>query len=191
MASPPLYLARHGRTAYNHERRFQGRLPVALDEVGRQQALELAARARELSPAVIWSSPLRRARETAEIVAEQLGLELREDERLMETDAGSWTDMTFAEVQARWPEQFARFARLDPDFAFPDGESFAQQQKRVVDGLAQIAGGPAPALVVCHGVVIRLALRAFHQEPPQRIENGALIEVVVPCAQRSTPAAGR
>jgi broad specificity phosphatase PhoE len=172
---PPLLLARHGRTAYNHERRFQGRLAVALDAVGVAQAKELAARAAQIPFAALYSSPLRRARETADIVAAAIGLEVVEDQRLVETDAGDWTDMSFAEVIERWPEEFGRFAALDPDFAFPGGESFADQRRRVAQALSEIAAGALPALVICHGVVIRLALRAFGGQSPARIENGALV----------------
>ena len=172
-----VFLARHGRTAYNHERRFQGQLPVELDDVGRQQARELAAQASEHDFAVLWSSPLRRARETADIVAASIGLEPREDARLMETDAGDWTDRTFADVQADEPAEFQRFVALDPTFAFPGGESFAAQRVRVEAALADVRNGPLPALVVCHGVVIRLALTRQNgsDEPPARIENAALV----------------
>lgn len=191
-----VWLARHGRTDYNNSRRFQGHLPVALDGLGREQAQRLATKAAALGPKALWSSPLRRARETAEIVAQQVGLPIREDPRLAETDAGEWTDLDFAEVRDRWPEQFNRFLALDPTFAFPGGESFAQQTERVVEALQEIAAGPSPALVICHGVVIRLAMRAFGVEPPQRIENGELVALEVPigCGEatplRSTNAAG-
>src|SRR5690349_12318270 len=99
-----VYLARHGQTAYNLEGRFQGHLPVPLDDTGRRQALELAERAAARGFAALWCSPLLRARETAEVLARRIGLEPREDERLVETDAGAWTDRTFASVQAEAPE---------------------------------------------------------------------------------------
>ncbi len=79
----------------------------------------------------LWCSPLLRARETADIVAAQIGLEPQADARLMETDAGDWTDRTFAEVRAEAPELFDAFAAADPGFAFPGGESFAEQEVRV------------------------------------------------------------
>ncbi|HWX74378.1 MAG TPA: histidine phosphatase family protein, partial [Solirubrobacteraceae bacterium] len=99
-----IYLARHGQTAYNLEGRFQGHLPVPLDETGRAQALELAERAAAHDFAVLWTSPLLRARETAAAVARRTGLSPREDARLAETDAGEWTDRSFAEVRAAAPE---------------------------------------------------------------------------------------
>ncbi len=173
-----VYLARHGRTAYNLEGRFQGQLPVPLDELGRKQAHELAERAAAHGFAVLWSSTLLRARETAEIVAARIGLELHEDARLMETDAGDWTDRPFGEVQAESPELFAKFVTGDPTFAFPGGESFAEQEVRVCAAVDEIERGPLPALVVCHGMVIRAALsgRTGHWLPNgQRVPNGALV----------------
>jgi len=126
----------------------------------------------------LWCSPLLRARETADIVAERIGLRPREDARLMETDAGDWTDRSFADVQAEAPELFAAFLAGDPSFAFPGGESFAQQEVRVGAALDEVEEGELPALVVCHGMVIRAALsvRAGHWLPNgQRVANGELI----------------
>lgn len=171
-------MARHGRTAYNLEGRFQGQLPVPLDEKGRTQAAELAERAAAHGFVALWSSTLLRARETAEVVAARIGLEPREDARLMETNAGDWTDRPFGDVQTEAPELFAKFVAGDPTFAFPGGESFAEQEVRVGAALEEIEGGELPALVVCHGMVIRAALsgRTGHWLPHgQRVPNGALV----------------
>jgi broad specificity phosphatase PhoE len=173
-----VYLARHGRTAYNREGRFQGQQAVPLDALGREQAVELAERATSYSFAALWCSPLLRARETVDAVAARIGLQPREDARLMETDAGDWTDRSFAEVQAEAPELFAAFANADPDFAFPGGESFVQQEQRVGAALEEIEAGALPALVVCHGMVIRAALsvRIGRWLPyGQRVPNGAIV----------------
>jgi broad specificity phosphatase PhoE len=174
-----VYLARHGQTAYNLERRFQGRLPVPLDDTGRAQAVELAERASGYGFAALWCSPLLRARETADIVGERIGLEPREEPRLVETDAGDWTDRLFVEVQAEDPEGFAGFIGGEPNFAFPGGESFAEQGVRVAAALADIEReSDLPALVVCHGVVIRIALyqRAGHMVAlAERVPNAALV----------------
>jgi broad specificity phosphatase PhoE len=173
-----VYLARHGQTDYNLEGRFQGHLPVPLNDTGRAQAHKLAELAATRGFAVLWCSPLLRARETADIVARRIGLEPREDERLVETDAGEWTDRSFAEVQARSPERFAAFLAADPAFAFPGGESLAAQQVRVAEALAEIEMGPQPSLVVCHGLVIRAAL-SWHAgrwlTHAERVPNGALV----------------
>jgi broad specificity phosphatase PhoE len=173
-----VYLARHGQTAYNREGRFQGQLPVPLDDTGRAQAAELAERAAAHDFRALWSSPLLRARETADVLARRIGLEPKDDARLMETDAGDWTDRSFAEVQAEAPEKFAAFVAGDPSFAFPGGESFAQQEERVNAALEDVERGELPALVVCHGMVIRAALagRAGHRDRRfERVPNAALV----------------
>jgi broad specificity phosphatase PhoE len=172
-----IYLARHGQTAYNLERRFQGRLPVPLDETGLRQAAVLAERAAGYGFTVLYASTLLRARQTARVVGERLGLEPIEDSRLVETDAGDWTDRTFTEVRAEAPALFDMFAAGDPAFAFPGGESFAEQERRVLESLDEIASGPTPALVVCHGMVIRAAIHGRYGRPERygHPENGALI----------------
>jgi len=177
-SSKSVYLARHGQTAYNKEGRFQGQQQVPLDDVGRAQAVELAEHALEYDFAALWTSPLLRARETADAVAARTGRQPREDARLMETDAGDWTDRTFADVSAESPDLFAAFANADPDFAFPGGESFAEQELRVAQALDEVEAGELPALVVCHGMVIRAALsvRIGRWLPyGQRVPNGAIV----------------
>jgi broad specificity phosphatase PhoE len=161
-----IHLARHGQTAYNREGRFQGHRPVPLDDTGRAQARALAdvAAARELTS--LWCSPLERARETAGIVAERIGLAPQLEPRFAETDCGDWTDRWFADVQAEDPEGFARFVATEATFRFPGGESYEEQTARVVAGLADLRARPdqLPALVVCHKVSIRLALVALRGE---------------------------
>jgi broad specificity phosphatase PhoE len=157
-----IHLARHGQTAYNAEGRFQGHLPVPLDDTGRAQARELAEAVADVEVKTLVCSPLARARETADIVAQRIGLTPEEDARFAETDTGDWTGRSFAEIEAEDPEGFRRFQVSDPTFRYPGGESFAEQSERVQDGLRDLRARPEalPALVVCHRGVIRLALAA-------------------------------
>ena len=174
-----IWLARHGQTAYNHARRFQGHLPVPLDDTGREQARTLAQAAAQREWGALWCSPLERALQTARIVAAAIGLEPRPDARFAETDCGDWTDRPFAEVEAADPEGFARFLRADPTFGFPGGESFAEQGERVQAGLQDVRAGAQPALVVCHRGVMRLALAHAGGRPLSAIDvpNAALVEL--------------
>jgi broad specificity phosphatase PhoE len=175
-----IWLARHGETPYNAERRFQGQGPVPLSDRGREQARALAEEAARHPFVALWCSPLARARETADIVAERIGLEPVEEPRLMETDAGDWTDRSFADVESEDPERFARFVAGDPVFAFPGGESFAAQQDRVCAALDDIrAAGRLPALVVCHRNSMRLALERVRGRTLalDEVPNGALVEL--------------
>jgi probable phosphoglycerate mutase len=151
---------------------------VPLDDTGRAEAAELAERASAYGFRALWSSPLLRAIETADAVAARLGLERRDDARLMETDAGDWTNRSFADVSAEAPELFAAFVAADPGFAFPGGESFVEQEHRVAAALADIERDQLPALVVCHGMVIRAALASRAGAGGQRfsrVPNGALV----------------
>lgn len=178
MPAGGLYLARHGQTAYNLERRFQGHLPVPLDATGRAQAAALAEAVAEVAPATLVCSGLARAQETAGIVGARVGLEPVVDRRFDETDAGDWTDRPFADVIAEDPGGFGRFVALDPAWGFPGGESFAGQTERVLAGLEDWRGRAreaGPVVVVCHGVTIRLALIALGDEDPPVPDNGSLV----------------
>jgi broad specificity phosphatase PhoE len=175
-----IHLARHGQTAYNAEGRFQGHLPVPLDDTGREQARALAEAVAQVEVHGFVCSPLARARETAEIVAERIGIEPEEDARFCETDTGDWTDRSFAEIKAEDPEGFHRYEVSDPTFRYPGGESFAEQSDRVQAGLADLRARPdaLPALVVCHRGVIRLALAVAtgdHTAGGREISNATLV----------------
>jgi broad specificity phosphatase PhoE len=174
-----IWLARHGQTAYNHARRFQGHLPVPLDDTGREQARALAREAAAREWGALWCSPLERALETARIVGAAIGIEPRPDARFAETDTGDWTDRPFDEVEREDPEGFRGFVTADPGFAFPGGESYAQQAERVQAGLTDVRAGELPALVVCHRGVMRLALSNARGEGLSALEvpNASLVEL--------------
>ena len=101
-------LLRHGQTALSVERRFAGRGDAPLTEVGQQQAAAAAARLQARGGIdLVVSSPLSRARHTAEAVASATGAGLVVDEDLAETDFGDWEGLTFGEVMKRWPDEMA------------------------------------------------------------------------------------
>jgi broad specificity phosphatase PhoE len=175
-----IHLARHGQTAYNAEGRFQGHLPVPLDDTGREQARALAEAAAKVELRSLWCSPLARARETADIVAGRIGLTPHEDARFVETDTGDWTGRSFAEILAEDPDGFHGYETSDPAFRYPGGESFAEQSERIQDGLRDLRGraDALPALVVCHRGVIRLALAALtgdHTAGGREIANATMV----------------
>jgi len=162
-------LVRHGQTDANlPPQRFQGRTDTALNETGLAQARALAEGVGpELGFRALWSSDLRRARETAEIVGERLGLEVRLEPRLAESWRGRWEGRLIDEVAAAEPELYAAWRRPDPDFRFPDGESLAEHAERARAALAELLAGPLPALAICHGGTIRCltapSLSHFHE----------------------------
>ena len=174
-----IYLARHGETDYNAEHRFQGQGDVPLNARGLEQARELAGTAAQREWAALWASPIRRARETAEVVAAAIGLEPRFDARFAEHDVGDWQDLRFADVERDEPELWARWQAAGADWRFPGGESLGEQQERVIDGLVAVTQSHAlPALVVCHRGVIRLALAVAtgdHTAGGREIANASLV----------------
>jgi broad specificity phosphatase PhoE len=156
-----ILLARHGETDANVEPiRFQGRTDTPLNERGRAQAHELAALvAREHKVAALYSSDLARARETAAIVGAAIGLEVCVDARFAESYRGDWEGRYFHDVEKADPKRYRDFRHAGTSFRFPGGESLAEHMERVVEGLVDITQtGPLPALVVCHGGTIRVAL---------------------------------
>ena len=169
--SNEVLLVRHGETDDNAAERFQGRRDTLLNERGREQSRALARSLRGEGLRAIYTSPLRRARETAAIIAETLGVEaVLDDERLVEADTGDWTGLLTAEIVAMAAAEYARWRAADPSFRFPGGESVAEQTARMTAALAQVARGPLPALVVTHGGSIR-ALDALERPAGGRIEN--------------------
>jgi 2,3-bisphosphoglycerate-dependent phosphoglycerate mutase len=167
-----ILLARHGETDFNlPPARVQGRRDVPLNDRGRAQARELARAAAGEGLRAIWSSHLSRAQETARIIADELGLEVRVDERLAESDRGAWEGRLLDDIEREEPELWGEWRRAGAAFRFPGGESLVEHLERVSDALDDIGAGELPALAVCHGGTIRCAfaridprgLDAFHE----------------------------
>ncbi|MCY3732694.1 MAG: histidine phosphatase family protein [Chloroflexi bacterium] len=126
------YLARHGETDWNRERRIQGQSDTSLNQRGRSQASLLGTRLAETSFSAIYASDLSRTMETARLVAAQGSPAIIPVRELREIDYGQWEGLTFAEVEARDPEGFAdRMMRQSVDFAPPGGEDPRQCTARV------------------------------------------------------------
>jgi 2,3-bisphosphoglycerate-dependent phosphoglycerate mutase len=152
-----ILLARHGETDWNRENRFQGHADPPLNETGRAQAAELAAALANAPIAAVYSSPLRRAFETAQIVGAPHGLQPVPVDALREVDVGSWQGLTRAEIEERFPEQFARW--LDYEQGWEDGESYDEMGQRVLAALLELAAAHEDEriLVVSHGGPVRAA----------------------------------
>jgi len=152
-----LLLARHGETDWNRDNRFQGRADPPLNDTGRTQARGLAARPALDEVAAVYSGPLRRAWETAEIVAAHLDLPVQLDPELVEIDVGEWQGLTRSEVDERFPEAFRRW--LDHGPGWERGETYEEMARRTVHVLERIAGRHLGqnVLVVMHSGPIRAA----------------------------------
>jgi broad specificity phosphatase PhoE len=182
----PMLLARHGETPDNAHGLILGRRDPPLSDVGHVQAAELAARIAADGVAVIWCSPLLRARQTASVVAEQVGVEAVVLDDLIESDRGDWEGRPVTELLHVSPELFAAFEAGDEDFVFPGGESIADQVARTRRALSVVADGPTPALVVAHAGTIRAALIAVGRPPPpeRALPHGEAIRLNWPADDR-------
>lgn len=156
----PLYMLRHGETAWNTERRMQGHKNSDLTARGRVQALAMgrtlkAELDREPGPTIFLRSPLGRTRETSEIIGQELGLpssEWREDMRLAELSYGSWEGFSWAEIEIDNPTALADW-RADPHgYCPPGGETHLDLRRRCEAVLTEIAASRVRTVVVSHGV---------------------------------------
>lgn len=152
-----ILLARHGETDWNRDNRFQGHADPPLNDTGRAQAAELAKSLVGEQLAAVYSSPLRRALETATAIAAPHGLEPVTLAALREVDVGSWQGLTRAEIEQRFPEQYARWLRHEQ--GWEDGETYEAMGERVVRALLELAVAHRGQriLTVTHGGPIRAA----------------------------------
>jgi len=151
-----LVLWRHGETDYNAAGRMQGHLDSALTEVGWNQARFAAPALARFEPALVISSDLHRAMDTATVLTEAIGVPLRIDKRLRETHLGDWQGLTGAEVDAGWPGDRNTW-RVDATWAPPGGESrvdVADRAAEVVTDLLAGDGTGETVLLAAHGGLI-------------------------------------
>jgi glucosyl-3-phosphoglycerate phosphatase len=156
-----LLMLRHGRTEWNHARRAQGHAPVELDGTGHEQSRRAAELLRELAPARLWSSDLRRAVQTAEHVAQACELEVEHDPRLREFGVGERQGMTFDEAVQRWPHVADAVSLGEQLRGIPGAETEDEVWDRIVpavrDHLTSLEPGET-GIAVTHGAAMKLAL---------------------------------
>ena len=178
-------LMRHGETAWNREGRVMGRQPVDLDQGGREQVLRAVALARTLAPDLIVSSPLPRAVQSAEIIAQGIGgIEIITDDRLEEVRYGDWEGKTYRQLIV--DESYINYRKAPMESVTPGGETIAQVQARgvaAVDAAVTEHRGKR-VLFVSHGDIIRtvmchymrLDLHHFHR---LRVDNATFFGIEI------------
>ena len=183
-----LVLIRHGQSIGNASRRIQGLDDQPLTEVGREQAFALAHRlGHEQNLRALYTSPLLRARQTAEIIGRHLGLDLNCDDRLKEYDCGVITGMSFEEVCAHFPEIAAGWQQNPWRVPVPGEEGVESFQQRVMsamqDILARHIDGDAIA-VVAHGGTLSAYLAGllgidYRKRQPWVFDNASLSVIIL------------
>ena len=195
--STEIYLARHGQSEWNADTsgdRLNGRTDVDLLEIGYGQAERLARALAGARLAAVYSSPLKRARETARAVAEQQGTELVIKEWLSEIECGEWEGLSLAEVERRDPGYFARWLNDPALFPFPGGEGIYDVAARVMPPLAQLVlqHDGETILLVCHKIVSCVILAHYlgvHPSGARRLvpqRTAALNHLVVEASRAIT-----
>jgi broad specificity phosphatase PhoE len=155
-----ILLARHGETDWNRERRWQGLSDLSLTERGREQAAALAEQLEAVPLSAVYASDLRRAYETALVVADRKGLPVTPMRDLREVDVGSWTGLSYDEVKDRFPDAYTQM-RARTGKGWEGGETYEEMGRRVLQAIRRIAAEHAgdAVLVVTHSGPIR-AVRA-------------------------------
>ena len=163
-----LLIVRHGQTAWNKDLHFRGRANLALDETGLQQAEAVARRITAgYQPAFVLSSPLQRARQTAEVIARSLNLTVQMEDRLVDIDYGEFTGLSPAEAEAKFQEFYHAWLNVPHIVRFPQGESLDDVRARLTDLVRWVAElyPNKQVVVVTHQVVCQVffcALLGIH-----------------------------
>lgn len=163
-----LHAVRHGETDYNREDRVQGLADSHLTGFGRKQAAALAGRFKHVDITSLYSSPLSRARDTADAIAEAAGLEkVTPIDEFRELDCGIFEDMLITEIREKCWDDWMRFLG-DPSVAPENGESMNQLAVRVgeaLDGIIRSAGEDDTIVIVAHAGVVRMVLANLLKVP--------------------------
>jgi len=151
-----LILARHGETMWNRENRILGHTEIELTEKGRKQAERLALALKDEKVTAIYSSPLRRARETADEIARFHQQEVVPDDGLKELDAGELDGLTFDQVMERYGKFLEEWLKDIPSLKMPGGESVAELDERTWATVERIVNEhpEGVAVLVSHSFVI-------------------------------------
>jgi len=153
-----LLLVRHGETEWNSDVIYRGRAEVALSETGRLQAERLGARLAAERVTALYSSPLIRAKETAEAVARHTGCAVQVLEDLNDLDCGEWQGLSDPEVKARYPEERRLWLSAPHLVTLPGGESLADVSAGVCRVLEVALRHDGVVVLVSHRVVHKVAI---------------------------------
>ena len=161
----PVYLTRHGLTEANLRRVRAGLTDIPLVAEGRAQAERLARRLRDSGIDHIWTSPLRRAVETAHVLSEFLDVPLTEEPGLIEIDVGPWEGLGEDDVAARFPAEYEIWRNRPTTLQLPGHESLEHVRARAVPVIDRLIRRATPSLCVTHLGVLRVILLHYLARP--------------------------
>ena len=155
-----MVLVRHGETEWNRVERFRGRTDIELNGTGRRQARAAAQRLSDWQIGAIYSSPLKRALQTAQPIAEACGLGVAVLEGIADVDYGAWAGLSGEEARVQYPDAYQTWVHTPLLARFPQGESLRQVQARSWSALEEISSAHEgeTILLVSHVVVNRVLI---------------------------------
>ncbi|MFC1846319.1 histidine phosphatase family protein [Chloroflexota bacterium] len=158
-----IILVRHGRTEWNREERFRGRADLDLDEVGVKQAEAAAGRVADWPISVVYSSPLRRAMNTAQALAGKLDLEVTPLPGIIDIDFGKWQGLSMEEAAADNAALFQKWLTSPHEVRFPGGESLEIVRDRIDSAVAELKQrhSDQTIVLVSHRVVCQAMVLYF------------------------------
>ena len=155
-----LVLIRHGQTDWNVEGRWQGQADLSLNNRGREQARHVAEYQSQFEFVALYSSDLRRAMETAQVIGAAMGVEVYPDPRLREINLGRWQGMLAGDIRAQYPDEYKRWHESPLTAHPPDGEDVPALATRVLEAVNEIiARYPRQCVgIVAHELPIAVVL---------------------------------
>jgi len=157
-----LLAIRHGATDWSRERRFAGSRDISLSPEGRRQCAALAQALAPTPIAVLYASPLARARESAQAIATAQGIDVTIESDFREMSFGDWEGLTRDEVARRFPEDYEVWRSVPERFTRPGSETLAAVAERVMRGLGELRAvhGGETVVLVSHAIVTKLIVLA-------------------------------
>lgn len=174
------YLLRHGQTEWNIAGKIQGKTDIPLNETGLFQAECLAEGMKDKTLCAVYSSPLLRARQTAELLAEKKGLSVQVLPELCEVDFGLWEGKGWAEIEEQFPEDFRNWER-DPAGHMPTGgeskdtcqkrcQLAVEQMQKEIEAMDASGTEDLAAAIVAHGGILAHLARYLFRNQSERQE---------------------
>lgn len=177
MSVKKVYLIRHGETDYNRDGRLQGALPVPLNDNGRVQAQALGLHLKRQSIEAIFTSPLSRAQETADLIGQILNASIVADKRLQEINFGQFEGLTHAQIEEEYEDEYRMWNAGDMLYAVPGGESRRSVQSRMTQAWEDITSqnGYDTVAIVSHGAALKILLHhVFYRLPNISLRNTSI-----------------
>lgn len=155
-----IYLVRHGETEWNREEIFRGRKDISLNENGKKQAEETGNYLKRKKIKTIFTSPLVRSKQTAEIIGERIGAPIITIQELIDMDFGIWEGLSLTEVMERFPQEFEIWKSAPMRWKIEGAETLMDIRKRVSRGLRRLPS-ETNMVIVTHRVVCKIIALFF------------------------------